>query len=63
MVTFLETPQFTGGYLFGGAKGMFEERLRPEDYLRDPFEIAGEEDGLLTLRLSREQWLRGISAP
>ena len=28
--------------MFGGAKGMFEERLRPEDYLRDPFEIAGE---------------------
>ena len=27
------------------------------------FEIAGEEDGLLTLRLSREQWLRGVSAP
>ena len=28
--------------VFGGEKGMFEERLRPEDYLRDPFEIAGE---------------------
>ena len=33
------------------------------DKIIENFEIAGEEDGLLTLRLSREQWLRGVSAP